>query len=60
MFVKNLNFKTTEEDLENFLKNKEIKGIKSIKIVRVNGKSQGFGFIEFENPEQAMNVIKNI
>ena len=29
----------------------KIKGLKSVKIVRVNGKSQGFGFAEFENNE---------
>lgn len=60
MFVKNLNFDSSEEDFKNFLFEKKIKGVKNIKIVRINGKSQGYGFVEFDTSEEALEMMKEI
>ena len=58
VFVKNLNYTTDEDGLKDFLSKKGIEGIKSVKIVRKEGKSCGFGFVEFENDKEAMNMLK--
>lgn len=60
IFVKNLNFQTTEEDLENFLKDKGMKNIVNIKIVNKDGISKGFGFVEFEKNSEAEKMIKTL
>lgn len=60
VFVKNLNFSSTEEDLRSLIDSKKLKGVKNVKIVRSNGKSQGFGFVEFETEEQSEEMIKTL
>ena len=60
VFVKNLNFETTEEELENFLKEKGMQNIVNVKIVNKDGISRGFGFIEFENNPEAEKMIKTL
>jgi multiple RNA-binding domain-containing protein 1 len=60
VFVKNLNFSTTEESLSTFLNELGFgPRIKSQKIVTKNGLSAGFGFVEFWDGETASKFIKN-
>ncbi|KAK8618630.1 hypothetical protein V6N13_132616 [Hibiscus sabdariffa] len=65
LFVKNLNFKTTEETLKNhfteLVKEGKIKSIRVKKHVK-NGKqvSMGYGFIEFDSVETATNVCRDL
>ncbi|CAG8450668.1 5473_t:CDS:10, partial [Scutellospora calospora] len=63
LFVKNLNFDTTEEELKKIFKNTS--GMKSAKIKIKNdpknpGKklSMGFGFVEYDNMKNAKNALK--
>ena len=46
--MKNLNFVTNEKDLEKLLQKKGIEGLDSVKIIRSNGESRGYGFVEFK------------
>ncbi|KAL6500821.1 hypothetical protein OROGR_027329 [Orobanche gracilis] len=65
MFVKNLNFQTTEESLRKHL-NEHIKEgrILSVKVKKhlKNGEnvSMGFGFVEFDSMETATNVCRDL
>ncbi|KAL4291182.1 hypothetical protein GQ457_14G008020 [Hibiscus cannabinus] len=65
LFVKNLNFNTTEETLKNhfteLVKEGKIKSIRVKKHVK-NGKqvSMGYGFIEFDSVETATNVCRDL
>lgn len=59
LYIKNINFSTSEEDLKNiFLKSFREPDILSTKIVKKNGLSQGYGFIEFQNKDQAAKALK--
>ncbi|KAL0912269.1 hypothetical protein M5K25_018231 [Dendrobium thyrsiflorum] len=64
IFVKNLNFNTSDESLkDHFLKIMKCGSIKSVKVKKhvKNGKnlSMGFGFIEFDTVETATNVCRD-
>ncbi|XP_020673203.1 multiple RNA-binding domain-containing protein 1 [Dendrobium catenatum] len=64
IFVKNLNFNTSDESLkDHFLKIVKCGSIKSVKVKKhvKNGKnlSMGFGFIEFDTVETATNVCRD-
>ncbi|WVZ87069.1 hypothetical protein U9M48_033764 [Paspalum notatum var. saurae] len=65
VFVKNLNFKTTDESLKQHfstkLKNGSLKSAKVKKHVK-KGKnvSMGFGFVEFDSVETATSVCKDL
>ncbi|CAG8638713.1 25124_t:CDS:10 [Cetraspora pellucida] len=65
LFVKNINFDTTEEELKKLFKNTS--GMKSAKIKLKNdpknpGKklSMGFGFVEYDNMKNAKNALKSM
>ncbi|KAK7385142.1 hypothetical protein VNO78_30854 [Psophocarpus tetragonolobus] len=65
LFVKNLNFKTTDESLRKHFSELMKEGrILSAKVKKhlKNGKnvSMGFGFIEFDSPETATNVCRDL
>jgi RNA recognition motif-containing protein len=47
LFIKNINFDTTDESFLNHFR-KEGKSLASAKIVRKNQLSQGYGFVEFK------------
>ena len=53
LFVGNLPFGTTQEDLEALFG--ESGAVTSVKVItdRFSGKSRGFGFVEMENQEEA-------
>ncbi|KAL2317837.1 hypothetical protein Fmac_031713 [Flemingia macrophylla] len=65
LFVKNLNFKTTDESLRKhfseLIKEGRILSVKVKKHLK-NGKSvsMGFGFVEFDSPETATNVCRDL
>ena len=60
LFVKNLNFETTEETIKEAFE-KERLGKFTIKIVKKPNKlSSGYGFIEFELAENAMKALKKL
>lgn len=48
LFIKNINFNTTDESFLNHFK-KEGKSLVSAKMVRKNNLSQGYGFVEFKD-----------
>ncbi|KAI5426732.1 hypothetical protein KIW84_032237 [Lathyrus oleraceus] len=65
LFVKNLNFKTTDESLrQHFSENMKEGRILSVKVKKhlKNGKnvSMGFGFVEFDSAETATSVRSNL
>lgn len=61
LFIKNLNFTTNEEILRNhFLQKFKENDILSLKIVKKNNLSQGYGFIEFRTQEFALKALKQL
>ncbi|KAL6499992.1 hypothetical protein OROGR_027902 [Orobanche gracilis] len=65
LFVKNLNFKTTEESLrKHFSEHIKEGSILSVKVKKhvKNGKnvSMGFGFLEFDSTQTATNVCRDL
>ena len=60
IYLGNLPFKITENELENLFN--EFGAIKSIKIITDNetGRSRGFGFVEFENREDGESAIEQL
>ncbi|TKY56107.1 RNA-binding protein 19 [Spatholobus suberectus] len=65
LFVKNLNFKTTDESLrKHFSEHMKVGRILSAKVKKhlKNGKnvSMGYGFVEFDSPETATNVCRDL
>ena len=51
--MKNLNFATMEKDVKELFEGNGIVGLVSTKIIRSNGDSRGYGFVEFGKEEQA-------
>ena len=63
VFVKNLNFKTTEVHLEELFTEAVRNGkILSVKIVRNkdNQNSRGYGFVEFDSEDAASKAVKKL
>jgi len=62
IFVKNLNFGTTEEQLEQLFKEAKVGKVKAVKIIRKaeTQLSRGYGFVEFESKKAAENAIKKL
>ena len=63
VFIKNLNFSTTEDQIEETFKNANLKcKILSVKIVRRpdTNQSRGYGFVEMETSEGAARAIKKL
>lgn len=60
IYVGNLHFKATEEDLmELFSKSGEVESVKIIKDLST-GNSRGFGFVEMSADEDAQKAIKTL
>jgi len=59
LYIGNLNYDTTEDDLKKFIEEKGITPM-GIKIIsdKYSGKSKGFGFAEFDTEEQAQKAIE--
>ena len=65
VFVKNLNFSTTEDDLRSMFS--KTGGIKNVSVARKRNMkdpsqplSMGFGFVEFSSPESAKQAVKDL
>ncbi|KAJ3036323.1 hypothetical protein HK097_003863 [Rhizophlyctis rosea] len=61
LFVANLPFKVTNEDLSSIFKEYKVTSAHVVKLR--NGRSKGFGFVEVENEEQqqkVLNELKNV
>ncbi len=60
IFIGNLNFQTTEEQLEDLFT--PFGELTSIKIItdKFSGRSRGFGFIEMPNSAEAEKAIENL
>ncbi len=60
LFVGNLPFSTTQEDLEALFG--ESGAVASVNVItdRFSGKSRGFGFVEMENQEEAQAAIERL
>lgn len=58
VYIGNLEFGTTEDDLKKFIEEKSLNA-KEVKIItdKFSGKSKGFGFAEFETEEQTQQAI---
>lgn len=61
VFVKNLNFTTTEDGLKGFLREHGFASdLKYLKIITKNGRSCGYGFVEFNIVEAAEKVLRTL
>nr|NQU92855.1 RNA-binding protein [Bacteroidota bacterium] len=60
IYVGNLDFKVSENDLEGIFQ--EYGTVSSAKIIvdKYNGRSKGFGFIEMENQDEANSAIEGL
>jgi RNA recognition motif-containing protein len=60
IFVGNLPFSTTQEELESLFS--ESGAVTSVNIItdRFSGKSRGFGFVEMDNQEEAQAAIERL
>jgi len=60
IYVGNINFKCTEEELKQFFE--EYGTVSSAKVIKdyITGRSKGFGFIEMANDEEGQAAIDNL
>jgi len=60
MYVSNLSFKISENDLQNLFA--EYGAVSSVKIItdRETGQSRGFGFVEMDADDEAKNAMKSL
>ena len=60
MYVSNLSFHTTDEDLRKLFT--EYGTVTSAKVItdRETGRSRGFGFVEMESDQEANTAMKNL
>ncbi|MFH1519295.1 MAG: RNA-binding protein [Candidatus Omnitrophota bacterium] len=61
VYIGNLEFGTTEDDLRKFIEEKGLSA-KDVKIItdKFSGKSKGFGFAEFETEEQTQQAVDTL
>lgn len=60
IFVGNLNFRTTEEQLQNLFAS--FGAVSSVKIItdKLSGRSKGFAFVEMPDATEGENAINNL
>lgn len=60
IYVGNLNFKISEDDLKGIFE--EFGAVSSVKIItdKYSGRSKGFGFVEMENADEAKAAIDGL
>lgn len=60
LFVGNLSWKVSEQSLRQFFET--IGPVASVKVVtdQMSGKSKGFGFVEYENPDDASEAVEKL
>ena len=61
IYIGNINYEVTEEELKEIIKKKgfEVQHVNIIKD-KFSGRSKGFGFAEFENDEQVQKAIESL
>lgn len=61
IYIGNLEYGVTEDDLQKLLEEKELE-VKEVKIIRdkFTGRSKGFGFAELETDEQVQKAIDTL
>ncbi|MDP2923170.1 MAG: RNA-binding protein [Candidatus Omnitrophota bacterium] len=59
LYIGNLEYGVTEDDIKKLIAEKGISGVKEVKIIsdKYSGRSKGFGFAEFDTEEQAQQAI---
>ena len=60
VYIKNLNFETTAEDIEDLIHSQKLPKVKVVKVISKNSKSLGFGFIDCHSQEEAESLIKKL
>ena len=60
IFISNLSYSLTEADLNDLFEN--YGNVSSAKIIkdRETGRSRGFGFVEMDNDDEALDAIENL
>jgi cold-inducible RNA-binding protein len=58
LFVGNLSFNTTENDLQDYFSQAGVITTVSLMMDKFTGKSRGFAFIEFGTPEEANKAVE--
>lgn len=61
VYLGNLKYEVTEDDLKNFFDEKGI-AVKSVSVItdKFSGRSKGFGFAEFETDDEVKNAIETL
>ena len=60
IYVGNLNYRVQEEDVKDVFET--YGNVSSVKLIsdRVTGRAKGFGFVEIENEQEALDAIENL
>ena len=60
IYVGNLNYRVQEEDVKDAFET--YGNVSSVKLIsdRVTGRAKGFGFVEMENEQEALDAIENL
>ncbi len=58
LFVGNLSYQTAESDLQNYFAQAGSVTSVNLMLDKVTGKSRGFAFVEYANPEEANKAIE--
>jgi RNA recognition motif-containing protein len=58
LFVGNLSFQTMENDLQDYFSQAGVVNSVNLMMDKMSGKSRGFAFIEFANPDEANKAIE--